>query len=86
MADESPPKPLIFAHKVIQQLVSHSMGEEAVLSRDDFATIRVAFRSSGGSWELIWQGSPDQMNLLKRVIQQWGQTYEPPVQDLEGLV
>lgn len=85
--DESPAQPLVFAHKVIKQFVDHLVGDDVRLERNDYAVIRLAFRYAKGSWESVWAGDPVHLELLKKVVLQWGATVAIRVpKDPEGVI
>ena len=72
MYDETPRPPMIFGNQVISQFVSHLWGNTLALRPKDYTTLRVAFRKAGGSWEELANGSPGQIEVLKRVVTAWG--------------
>ena len=65
--------PLVFANKVIRQMVQHMVAEDMVIDRKDYIAIRVVFRKCGGSWTKFVDGDLLQFKLLKEVITSWGQ-------------
>jgi hypothetical protein len=69
--DENPP--LVFANKVIRQMIQHMVAEDMVVDRKDYLAIRVVFRKCGGSWAKFVDGELPQFELLKSVITSWGQ-------------
>lgn len=69
----APNPPLVFADRLIRQLVDHMGGPDVITEDDDFMAMRTAFRSNGGDWETLYQGSPDQHKLLKNVVTAWVQ-------------
>lgn len=68
-----PPPPLVFANRVIRQLVDHMLGEDLVTDDNDFLTIRLVFRWSQGNWEKVWDGDLLHNELLKNIVTAWGQ-------------
>jgi DNA topoisomerase IB len=65
--------PLVFANRVIRQLVDHMLGEDMTVSDEDFGTMRLTFRHMGGTWERVWGGDMDENERLKNVVVAWGQ-------------
>jgi len=65
--------PLVFANKVIRQMIQHMVSEDMVIDRKDYLAIRVVFRKCGGSWAKFVDGDLPQFKLLKDVITSWGQ-------------
>ncbi len=72
MDDDPKPKHLVFANRLIREFVDHLLGDDMIVLPADFTTIRVAFRSSGGSWEQFHLGDIKQINLLSKLIAGWG--------------
>lgn len=70
-SDEQPP--LLFADRIIQQIIEHSMGGEYLLTEMDFLSMRMVFRNSGGSWERYLNGDTRQHELLQNVVKAWAQ-------------
>jgi len=69
----SPDPPLLFADRIIRQLVDHMLGADLIVEENDFQVIRSVFRSCSGSWEKILSGDPVHNELLKTVVTSWGQ-------------
>jgi len=69
--DQDEPRPLVFSHRVIRQLIDHMVGEDTVTDEADFLSMRLAFRQKGGSWEKLVNGDTSQNNLLKDVVVGW---------------
>jgi len=69
--NDRPKQPSIFANKVIRQLVEHLFADGFKIKADDYAAIRVVFRSLGGSWDQLGLGSMAQMDLLTKVVTGW---------------
>lgn len=65
--------PLVFAHRVIRQLVDHLLGTEYLTEDPDFKSIRLAFRNKGGSWEKFLNGDLKQNKLLQDIVSAWAQ-------------
>lgn len=64
--------PKVFANRMIQLIIDHSFGEDAVVEPNDYLVIRTAFRNLGGTWEQIMLGNDQTINALKQVVQAWG--------------
>jgi hypothetical protein len=71
MTDPKPPR--LFANRVIRQLIDHSFSDDMVAELKDYATIRLAFRNSGGSWVGLVQGRQRDFETLKNLVSAWGQ-------------
>lgn len=70
---DSPKPPLVFANRVVRMILDHLHGPDMVAEDNDYATIRLAFRKSGGNWEALWQGDKKQNELLKTIVNAWAQ-------------
>jgi DNA topoisomerase-1 len=70
--DCTPEPPLLFANRIIRQLVDHMLSEDLITEEVDFHVMRLVFRQCGGSWEQLLNGSPVQNELLKTVVTTWG--------------
>ncbi len=64
--------PQLFANHVIRQMVSHVMGEDTVIERDDYTSMRVVFRENSGSWIALADGDLSQVDRLRRIVRAWG--------------
>lgn len=64
--------PIIFANRVLQQLIEHSFGSDLVVEPEDYTALRVVFRNTGGNWERLWHGDITQLNLLNKIVVAWG--------------
>lgn len=69
--DNEEPQPLVFANRVIRQLVDHMVGPQFVTDETDFQIIRGVFRSAGGSWEKFLNGDLQSNELLKNSVIAW---------------
>jgi hypothetical protein len=69
--DDRPKQPRIFANKVIRQLIDHLFADGFKVKANDYAAIRVVFRTLGGSWDQLGLGSMQQMDLLQKVVTGW---------------
>ena len=70
--DDAPRPQLVFANRVLDQLIEHLFGGTMLVEPEDYLAIRLVFRWCGGSWELAWNGSIPQLELLKAVVTGWG--------------
>lgn len=66
-------KPKVFANKVIKQMIEHILSEDMVVRLRDYLALRSVFRQCGGSWEKLVDGDQIHIELLKRIITEWGQ-------------
>lgn len=64
--------PKVFANRMIQMIIDHSLGEDTVVEPNDYLVIRTAFRNLGGTWEQIMLGNDQTINALKQVVSAWG--------------
>ena len=69
--NDRPKQPRIFANKVIRQVIEHLFADDFKIKPDDYSSIRVVFRTRGGSWDQLGLGSIQQMDLLQKVITGW---------------
>jgi hypothetical protein len=69
--DETKP-PIVFANKIILQMIQHMMADDMVVEPRDYTAIRLVYRKCGGSWSEFSEGDADQFELLRSVIQAWG--------------
>lgn len=66
-----PDPPLNFANRIIRQLVDHASSPDMQCEEADFNDMRSVFRQQKGSWERVWHGDPEHLDLLKRIVQVW---------------
>jgi hypothetical protein len=64
-------QPLEFANRLIRMLVDQSTGGKVELEDSDYMTMRILFRSNGGSWQTLLDGSPMHHGLIKDVVKAW---------------
>ena len=84
MDDQTPP-PLIFANHVVRQMVDHMLGEGIILTAKDYLVVRTAFRSLGGVWDQIGEGSLEHLEKLKNVVTTWAGTAKPKKEEDEVI-
>lgn len=71
--DQDVSPPLIFSHRIIRQLVDHLIGEDVITEDQDFLSLRMVFKSRGGSWEKFLNGDIQQNKLLQDIVSAWAQ-------------
>jgi hypothetical protein len=65
-----PKSPLRADHRFLHQIISTQMGGKVEeLTDSECIRVSAAFRTAGGSWERVFKGSPDDILLLKQVLQ-----------------
>lgn len=64
--------PLLFADRIIRQLVDHMFAEDLVVEPQDYAAIRQVFKWCDGSWERFGSGDMGQNKLLSTIVVGWG--------------
>lgn len=71
--DDSKPLPVIFANRVIRQMVLNQAGPDLVDA--DYQVIRLVFRQLGGLWEPVFHGDMVPTRLLVLVVSNWVRMY-----------
>jgi len=70
---DTPPKPpLTFANRVIKELIENLVGDDYIITGDDYLTIRAAYRKGGGIWERLSDGDIIHIRLLANIVLAWG--------------
>lgn len=64
--------PLVFANRMIRQLIDHLLGSDVIATKDHYLAIRTVFRSLGGSWSQLVSGHIDHVRLLTQIVLGWG--------------
>lgn len=64
--------PVLFANKVIRQLVDQFVDGDVAVLPDDYTKLRVAFRKLGGSWEAVVLGDIEETRRLLTIVKKWG--------------
>lgn len=64
----TPKSPLSANDRVIRKLIDSICSKKAEHRKDEYAFIKRVFKRAGGSWRELFLGSPDQINLLKKII------------------
>lgn len=70
---DSAKAPLRFADRVVHTLIRNKMGADFQILPNDYLVIRSAFRSRGGNWEQVVQGSLQDHKLLTDIVSAWAQ-------------
>jgi hypothetical protein len=70
--EEPKDPPIVFANRVIRQFADHLLGNDLIIEPKDFMVIRVVFRKLGGNWVDLIQGNIKQLEVLERVLTNWG--------------
>lgn len=63
--------PLVFANRVILRFVRNLIGDDVVVTPDDYTSMRLVFRRLRGSWAGVAQGDLKHCRLISRVVQAW---------------
>ena len=65
----TPDDPSRSDHRFIVYLLKTFMKKEKVLhDPEEFGRVAAVFAKAGGSWERLFKGSADDINLLRRVV------------------
>lgn len=64
--------PSVFANRVIRQIADHLLGENLVIEPKDFMILRLVYRHLGGTWEGLIHGNCKYLQILEKVITNWG--------------
>lgn len=67
MAKLTPRIPLRADHRFIQRIYQSTLGGKVEEVPEEFDLIARAFKRAGGSWERIFHGGPQDVDLLKRI-------------------
>lgn len=68
MATPDPQFPVRADHRFIKKVVNSLMGGKVESVPEEFDFIGRIFHKAGGSWQRLFGGSPQDIDLLKRVI------------------
>ena len=60
--------PLKASHRFIRKLLEVGHGGKVTHFPKEYEFVSSIFRKAGGSWERVFQGSPDDVCLLKKVL------------------
>jgi hypothetical protein len=80
-----PKPPLVFANRVLKQMIEHLYGEDMLIKQADYKALRTAFRWSGGSWDEIGHGNIQHIEALQKFIKAWGDMPERKRTGDQGL-
>jgi len=64
--------PLVFANRVIRRMVDNFLGDDVIVTKENYLCMRTVFRSQGGSWERVAAGDIEHTRLLSRLVMAWG--------------
>jgi len=70
--DETSKQPLVFANRIIKQIVQHTLAPDMIIEPKHYMAIRTVFRKMGGSWSNLASGDQTSVELLKSIITAWG--------------
>ena len=68
MPKVTPRAPIRADHRFIYQIVSVVVGGKVLYIPSEFTRVSRVFSRLGGSWERVFKGSPEDIELLKKVI------------------
>ena len=67
-----------FANLIIDEFVDHIFGKTVKKPKfGDYATIRLTFRSMGGSWYDLCHGDLQSVTQLHDIVEHWGKARKP---------
>ena len=64
----NPKTPVRADHRYIKQLMGTIMGGKVEHVPQEFDLVAAIFNRAGGSWERLFHGSPDDIDLLRQVM------------------
>lgn len=68
MGIPGPKFPVRADHRFIQNLLKTTLGGKVESVPTEFEMLSRVFRRAGGSWQRVFQGSPQDTDFLKRII------------------
>jgi hypothetical protein len=68
MPSQDPKTPLRADHRFMEQMVRLTLKGKADPKRDEIDRVGRVFSRMGGSWEGVFKGSPEDIDLLKKVL------------------
>lgn len=68
MSTITPKWPVRADHRFILKMVKLNLDGKVIPRPDEFDRVARVFTKAGGSWERLFLGSPDDVNLLKTVL------------------
>lgn len=64
----SPYTPVRSDHRMIRKVIGTMYGTKMVTKPSEYDQVSRVFVKAGGSWEKLFRGSPDDLQLLHKVI------------------
>jgi len=64
----SPYTPVRSDHRMIRKVIGTMYGTKMVTKPSEYDQVSRVFVKAGGSWESLFRGSPDDLQLLHKVI------------------
>ena len=68
MSTPDPQSPVRADHRFIKKLMSSVLSGKVSDRREEFEKVSQVFSKAGGSWTRLFNGSPQDFSLLKKVI------------------
>jgi len=68
MATPDPQSPVRADHRFIKRVMSSLLGGKVEDVPEEFNLISRVFSKAGGSWQRLFNGSPDDIGLIKRIV------------------
>ena len=68
MSNMDPKTPVRADHRYIHKVIQTILGGKVLEIPSEFSRVSRVFSKAGGSWERIFDGSIDDISLLKKVI------------------
>ncbi|MDB4278164.1 hypothetical protein N9917_01040 [Deltaproteobacteria bacterium] len=65
---KSPLTPMRAHHRILKSIVSSSFGKDLEPRPEEYDLIARIFKRAGGSWEGVFKGSIDEIELLKKAV------------------
>ena len=74
--NDRPIPPKVFANHLLKQMIEHMLGEDIIITAEDYQTLRIAFRNGGGLWGEVVHGNIVHLTLISKLVGAWGQMPE----------
>lgn len=68
MATMTPKWPIRADHRFLMKLIKLTLDGKVVPLPDEFDRVSRVFSKAGGSWQRVFHGSPEDVDLLKTVL------------------
>lgn len=68
MGSMNPKVPVRADHRFIQKYITVVLGGKVENVPEEFSLVSKVFIKAGGSWEKVFMGSPEDVELLKKVL------------------